>query len=517
MRTSPQAEQFKKCLPEDLQKITEVSFSYQLSWKIISDHLKTIYGEYADPQYCLDAYFHSKAYCSNRQIIRRCPDIPLINEDDIHKMLEEENTYAKTVTELLSIYEEEDSTSVDKTASLLGIWPDKNPNALYKHLIAKNNIPEDAWTEIRTKALQNKNLLLVINNMLIKTFISGYLLEFPATGCVMTQPRSRYYYRGENAYFRSSKASAYRAEKSALPAEIQALIDRMRLYQCWDTLDQFDAVKRWSFSEINYMALAQHYGFRTQMLDITSDLKTALFFACCKYGKDRMWHPLTQDDFAHRNSRDYISRNCNGDSRYGVLYRSPSEITDLRWCTEPKDTAFEIIIPVGYQPFMRCSHQHGYMLLTQPNYDLLQDLRFDKFKFRLTEDLCNWIYEEMDRGEAIYPYDDVPDISDEMGRLNHQQQFSRDVFENAVADFQLPASEQQQVKAVLAQYGITVEENISVILPEKLLQINQNYSVEYAMQKVGAVPQMSPILSIPGDTPVDEENQLILPKSQPES
>lgn len=79
-----------------------------------------------------------------------------------------------------------------------------------------------------------------------------------------------------------------------------------------------------------------------------------------------------------------------GDSRYGVIYRSPSEITDLRWCVEPEDTAFEIIIPVGYQPFMRCSHQHGYMLLTNEDYDLLQDGRFDKFKFRLTENICNW-------------------------------------------------------------------------------------------------------------------------------
>lgn len=517
MRTSPLAEQYKKCLPADLQKVAEVSFSYQLSWKIISGHLKTLYGEYANPQYCLDAYYDSEAYRRNRQMIRRCSDIPLIEAEDIQQMLTEESAYAKAVQELLLLHKAADGDPVDKMASLLGILPDKNPDALYKYLIAKDRIPKDAWSRIQAKVSQNRNLLQVITDMLAKTFISGYLLEFPAAGCVMTQPRSRYYYRGENAYFRVSRASAYRTKEAGPPVGIQALIDRMRLYQCWETLDQFEAVKRWQFSEINYMALAQHYGFRTQMLDITSDLKTALFFACCKYGKDRRWHPLTQDDFSHRNSRKHISRGCNGDSRYGILYRSPSEITDLRWCTEPEDHASEIIIPVGYQPFMRCSHQHGYMLLAQPEYDLFQDLRFDKFKFRLTDELCNWIYEEMDKGESIYPYDDIPDISGEMEQLNHQRQFSRNVFENAAEDFHVPVAERGYLQAVLTKYGISVVETISVIAPEKLSQINRDYSAEYAMQKTGVVPQMCPLISIPRSLSVDEKNQLTPPTDESKS
>jgi hypothetical protein len=38
-------------------------------------------------------------------------------------------------------------------------------------------------------------------NRIAKTFVPGYLLEFPAVGCVMIQSRSRFYYRGENAYY----------------------------------------------------------------------------------------------------------------------------------------------------------------------------------------------------------------------------------------------------------------------------------------------------------------------------
>lgn len=83
-------------------------------------------------------------------------------------------------------------------------------------------------------------------------------------------------------------------------------------------MDKFDAVRHWSASSINYVALAQHYGIKTPMLDITSDLKTALFFACCKYENDQ-WRPMTRNDFANSNKK------------YGILYRSPTEITDMMW------------------------------------------------------------------------------------------------------------------------------------------------------------------------------------------
>jgi len=39
-------------------------------------------------------------------------------------------------------------------------------------------------------------------------------------------------------------------------------------------------------SEVNYKVLAQHYGFTTFLLDLTNNVKRALFFATCKYVGD---------------------------------------------------------------------------------------------------------------------------------------------------------------------------------------------------------------------------------------
>ena len=289
------AEQYKKLLSEDLQKVADVTFGYQVIWSVVSGHLETLYGQYANPSFCLANYYGSEKYQNQRRAIRRCSDLPLIEMQDIQKMLAEDEAYAETARELLHMLQTEDKNNemTIKAASLIGITPEKNSKALYQWLIVKDRYTEQECPHIQKNLLENNNLLMLAADMLGMTFAPGLLLEFPIAGCVMAQPRGQYYYRGENAYYRSSRASCFRSKDVALPEAIQLLVETLRLYQCFETLDKFDAVRHWGFCEVNYLALAQHYGFRTQMLDITSDLKTALFFACCKYGEDRKWHPLT--------------------------------------------------------------------------------------------------------------------------------------------------------------------------------------------------------------------------------
>ena len=59
------------------------------------------------------------------------------------------------------------------------------------------------------------------------------------------------------------------------------MVGLLRLNEGCSFLDNFDAVKYWNISNISYVALAQHYGLKTIMMDVTSDLMTALFFTSC--------------------------------------------------------------------------------------------------------------------------------------------------------------------------------------------------------------------------------------------
>lgn len=493
---SDQCQEFKNALPKGLRDVAKVSMNYQHYWSIVNSHLKTIYGEYADPQRCLEDYHNSTQYKKNRQSIRRCPDIPIIGMDEIGAFIKEEEEYDRLVKQVCAVWEEEDS--LDKTfrlASLLGLLPEKNPNTIYRYLIAKERILADGkQTELMIRAKENSNLLMVMSNILAKLLLNCFTAEYKLVGSIITQFPGRYYYRGENAYYRTSKASRFRSQDTDLPRWAQEFIYILRLYQCWDTFDQFDAVRKWGISSINYMALAQHYGFRTQIMDITSNLKIALFFACCKY-TDNHWEPLQKGDFEHRNSRKSISQR-NGDSRYGVIYQCPAEIADMCWHTEKKVPEFKTIAPVGYQPLMRCSQQYAYMMKVNEEYDLYQDMRFNKFKFRLTEEICEWIFEEMEQGDAVYPRKDIPDISREIYSLNHQTEILKSVFDAAADDFKLNDVQRKSVRVFLEERGFRIVDSVSIIDPVRLEKINKEYPADLATKISGVAPLCSPIISI---------------------
>ena len=501
----------------DIPEALELDISYKEPWDVVKSQLQWVYGERIDWEKSVRNYFNSQEYKENVQVVKRCPDIPIIEQEDIQKMLQDEQEYCNKIQELLECYNEfysrehtvdEEKEYIFKAAGLLGILPEKNGNALYSWLIDRSNMEDQEISALNAKILEHRQEMLTAIDLLTRFFIPGMLLRYPAPGVAMTQQKRRYYYRGENAYYRSSKASLYRGTQDhKIPDCFAELIDDLRRCECFNFLDQFDAVHRWDdthYGEVNYLALAQHYGLKTQMLDISSDLKTSLFFACCKFEKNQ-WRPLNNNDFEHRSSRLGV-KNANGDSRYAVLYRTPTEITDLQWAVSDENTGFNIITPIGYQPFMRCAQQHGYMLLTKDkSYELYQDPLFDKFKFKLTEELCNWIYEEMDKGNKIYPNSDIPDISNYIEPINSSKKFSCSVFQEVMKSHKVPEDKWQMFQDNLSLYGVTIGDELEHICKKDLERINKQYNADYAMSKVDCSPQVNPILKLSRD-PLVKEN-----------
>ncbi|MCL2195986.1 MAG: FRG domain-containing protein [Treponema sp.] len=505
MKENAQEKAFREMLPENIRGMFEsITFGYQDFLLLINGHLKTIYGERADLQNCLDAYFNGaeyrEAFCKGDNINK----IKLLKPDDIYKMIYEERQYSSFVNEAIKCFNEMNTSSDTKEINImlklsiiLGLLPEKNENSLFQWLINKEGISFDENEELYKKIKININLLDIISNTIIKFFIPGFLLKFPSVGCVMTQQRGKYYYRGENAFYKTSKASLYRNDNKLHPA-VKIIVERLRLYETWNFLDNFNSIKHWGGSAVNYMALAQHYGLHTQMIDITSDLKTAIFFACCKFGKDRKWHPLSKDDFEHANSRKNIAA-LGGDSRYGILYRTPAEITDLKWALADRNAGYNIITPVGYQPFMRCSHQYSYMFMTDnENYDMLKDPFFCKYKIRLTEELCNWIYNEMDNGNKVYPNDEIPDISQYIEKINNQTVFSESVFQCAFEKHYLMRKNIENFRKFLSDNGVVIIGKQKFISGEKLEQINSSYTIDDAIKRINLEPQLSPLMIMQG-------------------
>lgn len=256
---------------------------------------------------------------------------------------------------------------------------------------------------------------------------NGFIMRYPY-GTVIRQGTSEDYYRGENAVFPQSIPSLNRKintlsdmnEKAALK-----IIAYMRIKEFDYFIHKFDIVKDWEYSSVLFELLAQHYGLDTQWLDITSDFNVALFFANCYYCHGA-WHPLLDEQTKDESKK------------YGIIFhrtRWENSAISLEYfgMSNSKSNAplkkGNIICPIGYQPFMRCSAQHAYAIKMSDDFPLQEDISFEKLRFRHSEKLAKFIFNKMDQGGKIYPYEGLLNFEDVIQNIKNASNFSEGAFE----------------------------------------------------------------------------------------
>ena len=483
-------------------KPERITLSYRDNFRIINDRLKDLLGERADWKLNLDKYYSSEEYLSSCRIVSNVDDIPELSLNDIQKMISADEQYKNKANRLLSL---------DKIISNNSVSNEKYLEAIYEAtaiigLFEGDTCPLFDWISDR-KGIKLSDLPLIINNdprirtypilsiiisFISSLFVSGNLYSFTGVDTVMSQPKTKYYYRGENAFYNSSKAGYFRSTRDQ--SAISELIDLLRSSEAGYFLDNFDAVKYWNKCSVNYLALLQHYGFKTKMIDITSSLMTALFFACCTY-ENNTWRPLHKEEFEKPNSRKSVYMH-GGDSRYAIIYRSLTEINDIQRALYNEDPFDRYITPVGYQPFMRCATQSAYMLYSKEELDLYKYSEFEKYKIRLSEELCQLVFEQSHHGNDIYPKNDIADIHNYFEMINNTRCFSKPLFDRLCSDLKLSRLDIKNFKAQLKNYRYKIQNKTYIIRKEELEKINQSYPIEKAYELCGIEPCAKPIVVI---------------------
>ena len=87
-------------------------------------------------------------------------------------------------------------------------------------------------------------------------------------------------------------------------------------------------------------------------------------------------------------------------------------------------------------------------------YDLYQDPSFAKYKFRLTKEICEWIYQEMDEGKKVYPKEMFGNCDDIVATVNELKIFSEAAFLKATEG--MNEEERSAIEKNLAMDGITI-------------------------------------------------------------
>ena len=187
---------------------------------------------------------------------------------------------------------------------------------------------------------------------------------------------------------------------------IQFFIAQMRIICFHGFLTMFRQYIEFPFGAPLGGLIAQHYGLDTQFLDMTDDIKVALFFACCKHIGNSKYRPITE-------------RDLNDLGTQAVLYFGNNDFAKI----------------IGYQPFCRCHKQRGYYIDTDImsqcwNRSMLSVLGYEKCFFDRTPKLSERIFEEFDGCKALFPEDGLSQFSNEIEQIRVTYTFPIKVFED---------------------------------------------------------------------------------------
>ncbi len=500
---------------------TGVTCDYRYRLRLINNYLIDVYGkELADWNVSVGNHLSlmntDSTYCPAATI----HDIQLVPEETISQIINYDDLTDRLAEEAKECVEkwkkQQDLPALLNACDIFGIYPrlkEDPTKPQLNHFLVNWPVSQDKLIEVQKYTLSDPQKVILLGmtaDMLATAYNDQYYATFPFVGTLVMQPKRISYYRGENAYYGTSRPSFYRSpDVRSLPPVVQQAVRTMKYDECGiRILDKLQAAVDWTrqISDCNYLALMQHHGLPTEMIDITSDFRVALFFACCKWvgeGRFGHWEPLRKGDFEHADSRPNIAK-LGGDSRFGIIYRTSSEFEDLAWANidplkvdgEGKDKIskgereyLEIcnyIVPVGYQAFNRSGLQSAYMLMTgDPDYDMLKDPRFCKLRFRLNENLCEWIYQYMDKGARIYPHEDVPDISKYIEKMAaNPTVFSKSTFEKYVKKAGLSKPQADELEEGLLNYGFVISDHeIDYFDESELDEINRDYTIDKVLGK----------------------------------
>lgn len=259
------------------------------------------------------------------------------------------------------------------------------------------------------------------------TKTSGFVMRYPH-GTVITQGERSSYYRGEKQIYSQSGTTLGRRLANLSSEEdrlLYRLVADMRIAEFDNFPRKFNRTQCWEKDGLTILSepLAQHYGLETDWLDITNDFNVALFFACCYWDHNaNKWHPLTKKQ-----------TEINSQTQYGVIFHTPAGVAALENMVKSTSGSDEgMILPIGYQPFMRCHSQYGYGMHMKTSIPLQDNLTFEKLYFRHNEKLSRDIYELMDCGRKIYPEEGLDDFQDIIDLIIHTTVFTEASFLSAI-------------------------------------------------------------------------------------
>lgn len=255
-------------------------------------------------------------------------------------------------------------------------------------------------------------------------------------------PTFNVYYRGQSRQISPSKASLYRKGMT----NAARFVERLKYVEFRKIIEEYplthflrDTIVATAPDKslhhipltIDHLALAQHYGIKTELMDITTDKLVASFFATTDC-KDDVYTPIVD----------------NRDEK-GVLYRYSIPLMEMFPGKEPRLRA------VGLQPFSRPGEQCGMVYPMTENEDF-EMVATSIETFRHDRTVSEFIFNYTNRSRKLFP--DSP-MQNHAIKICNSTVFSHDAFNTVKEEFYTGCPEEQLHK-YLSELGISIADNV---------------------------------------------------------
>jgi len=242
-------------------------------------------------------------------------------------------------------------------------------------------------------------------------------------------------FRGQSKDFSPCVPSLYRGNYTVA----DVFVERLRLAVLVELLDSHPVVKEIFIKnhwKVDYEGLAQHYGLKTAMLDFTSNIDVALFFAMCPY------NPQT----------DTYESVTTEDNEGVVFCISPIQMARFG-STIPTLFSHRIEV-IGLQPFERPALQRGFALRMSEG----EDLQAWKCHFTFTKADSEEYLRKFDNGHGLWCNDILVNKVKEIKNLtSFTPQHFRKAFELAA----LRGFSKTKIRAMLQEKKILITNKAS--------------------------------------------------------
>lgn len=467
-------------------------------YDFLETYTKALYGTRGTFRHNLERYLTGEEFCSACREPRSIDDIPELSFPDILRQIEREEYFKKLCANVLDIYTRGQQNGTLKQeddyelAGIMGLCPGHCDwhETLFPHLVDLFVNSEEEGQDLLRSIEAQPNIVSTMVSVMSSGLRQGQIINYFGRN-MWSQGYARNYFRGENAYNVHTRPSLFRdMPTDADERELYRIIGYLRIVEFSLWLCELPFVRDWPFGDVFHGAIAQHYGIPTNGIDITSDLKTALFFACCCYD-DGQWRPLSPHEYEDTNSRVGVAKR-GGDSRFGILFCAPADVANMSRMAGLPNLRVTGVTPIGFQPFIRCSNQSGYMIEAGEPYDLYLDRSFSKFKFRHTPEICQWIFEEMEGGRRVYPKEMFGTCEDIVATIKESNQFTEQAFTIVVSHLGLQGRE-KEIRSKLAVNGYSICSAVEICSEERKSELTKKYFEAYSQHEYSRAPAFTQI------------------------